>query len=134
MTLGVAAAGELAGAFAADDDGAGGAAEAAAPAKSAAAAAGRRRGSPAGQARDPREREVLDGRLVDLLERAVAPAGVVARVGRPRVGERLANRGGIEAALCLARDGTPATASLRAAAATDVVKISFLDRHFSVTR
>ena len=38
---------------------------------------------------DPRQRQALHVRLVDLRERAVAPAGVVAGVGRPRVGERL---------------------------------------------
>ena len=37
----------------------------------------------------PRQRQVLHVPLVDLRQRAVAPARVVAGVGRPRIGERL---------------------------------------------
>ena len=71
---------ELAGALAADDH------------VGPASAASRR------QPRHPRQREVLDGRVVDLFQRAEAAAGVVAGIHRPRVGQRLANGCRIEAA------------------------------------
>ena len=59
--------------------------------------AGRRRCTrPRGDPRHPGQREILHVRLVDLGERAVALARVVARIRRPRVGERPENLGRIE--------------------------------------
>ena len=58
---------------------------------------------PGGDAGHPREREVLHRGLVDLLQRAVSPASVVAGVGRPRLGQRLARFRGSHAA-ALARE------------------------------
>ena len=133
LHLGVVSAGELPGAFTADDDRRRGrAAEAATSAKSA-TAADRRRGIAGGQAGGPGEREVLDGRLVDLLERAVASAGVVARVGRPGIGERLANRRRVETALCLAREKRGGQHHC-GGSGNRTREDRFFDRHFSVTR
>jgi len=56
---------------------------------------GTRAGS-AGDLRDPRERQIFHVRLIDLRERAVAAAGVVAGVRRPLIGERLEQRRRIE--------------------------------------
>ena len=68
------------------------------------AAAARAAGHPGGEG----QRQVLHVRLIHLRERAVAPAGVVAGVARPRIGERLEKRRGIEPAAALARGaGTP---------------------------
>ena len=50
---------------------------------------------------DPSEREVLDRVPIDLLERAVSPAGVVAGVRRPGIRQRFQERRGIESAFCL---------------------------------
>ena len=97
------------------------------PAETAAAGRCRRSGR---DARDPRQREVLHGRLVDLRQRAVAPARVVARVGRPRVGERLAG------VACGSRPPCPCAATERRrerASARDQSR-QFLERHFRVTR
>ena len=57
----------------------------------------RRRGCRAVSRAVHAQREVLDRRLVDLRQRAEALAGVVARIRRPRIGERLLDRFGIEA-------------------------------------
>src|SRR5262249_53771910 len=70
-----------------------------AAARTAAGAAARASGRPRAlheAAREPREAEILHGRLVDLRERAVASAGVIARVRRPVVRERLEQRRRIE--------------------------------------
>ena len=82
LDVGAAAGAELAGAFAADDDVAAAAAATAAPPKPPT----RRAGGPPLTRCSPRQREVLDGRLVDLRQRAEAPAGVVAGIGRPGIG------------------------------------------------
>ena len=133
LHLGGGSGGELSGALTADDDGSRGrAAEAATSAKSATAAGGRR-GIAGGQAGGPGEREVLDGRLVDLFERAVASAGVVARVGWPGISERLANRRRVETALCLAREKRGGQHH-RGGSGNRTREDRFFDRHFSVTR
>ena len=110
---------ELAGAFAADDQ------------RRSATAAGHRppaaQRSRSGQPGSPGEREVLDGLLVDLRQRAVALAGVVAVVGRPRVGQRLEELGRIEA-LAPAPAGPPARASSEAGPE------QFFECHLSVAR
>ena len=74
-------------AFAADDH--------AAAAAAAAAEAPRRT---VDQPDRPRQGERLHRRLIDLLERAVPLAGVVAGVGRPLIAERFEQIGGVEAA------------------------------------
>ena len=76
---------ELAGPLAADDDRRT-AATAAAAAPSTARRIGRWVRSLRSSLADPGQPEILDGALVDLRERAVAPAGEVARVARPGVG------------------------------------------------
>ena len=93
---------ELARSESADDDRVGGSA---APASSATTARSRRRRGSSGWAhavrespRDPRERELLDGRLVDVLQRAVATARQITGVGRPRVGRWTQLRRGIDTA------------------------------------
>ena len=55
--------------------------------------------APRGEPRGPGEAQVLHGGLVDLFERAVALAGVVAGICGPLIPKRLEDLGGIEAAL-----------------------------------
>jgi hypothetical protein len=68
--------------------------------------AGARGAAPGGEARDPGEAQVFDGGSVDALERAVALARVVARVGGPLVpgSELLQDFRGIQARLAEHRD------------------------------
>ena len=80
---------------------------------------------------EPRQREVLHRRLVDLRERAVPPARVVAVVGRPRVLQRLQDVRGIEP-LALAQEedgqeeqGQEQERSLRGCFQTHMVVITF---------
>ena len=89
---------EVAGAFAADDESA-----AADRRRRGRRRSRRRRGSPTRRSvATPGQRQVLDGLRVDLRQRAVALAGVVAVVSRPRVRQRLQELGRVEA-LALAR-------------------------------
>src|SRR5439155_20276653 len=52
-----------------------------------------------GKSCDPGEAQVLDRRLVDLLERTVALAAVIARVSGPLIGKWLEDLGRIKSAL-----------------------------------
>ena len=49
-------------------------------------------------ARRPSQRQVLHVRLIDLGQRAVSTSRVIARIGRPRIGQRFQQLGGIKAA------------------------------------
>src|SRR5262249_1489300 len=82
-----------------DDRTAGSAAESAAAA--AASAEPARIRQPARELRHPREREVLDVALIDLGQRAVAPARVVTGIREPVVAKRLEDLFRIETALPL---------------------------------
>ena len=86
-----AAAADLAGSFAADDHRRSSPANAAESAASATHVAGTGR-----HLADPCQREMLHRRLVDLRERAVSLAGIIAGVGRPRIRQRLEDRRRIE--------------------------------------
>ena len=81
----------IARAFAADDH------RRAAAAASAAAAAPHR---PGVTRADPGQRQVLDIGLIDLLQRAVTLARVVARISGPRVAQRLLSKRGVECLRC----------------------------------
>src|SRR5262245_4432351 len=74
----------------------------------------------------PREREVLHGELIDLLERAVALAAVIARVGRPRLAERFQQLRGIQALALPAQE--------RRQQEERTSQRYSLQRHFTVTR
>ena len=87
---------EFVAAFAADDHR--GAAATAATAAAAPAARGGRTGRQLGH---PVQAESFDGGLVDLGQRAEAPPRVITRIGRPLIGQRFQDRGGIEPALAL---------------------------------
>ena len=76
----------------------------------------RRRAGAGGQLRRPRQRRRFTVVLVDLGQRAVALAGVVAGIGRPRVGERLEQIGGSDAR-APGRQG-PRAAAARAASSS----------------
>ena len=108
--------------FAADND----VAAAAATAASAASAAA---GMPVpGVTRvDPGQRQVLDGGLIDLGERAVAPAGIVAVVGGPRILQRL-EQFGREHSAC------PVPARMAGASSKRRGEQQLSECHFKVTR
>ena len=125
---------ELTSAFAADNDRRrDAAASTATSAKTASTATAGGRRITGGQPGRPRQREILDGGLIHLLQRAVPSAGVVARIGGPRVGERFANRGGIEPALSLAGEKR-GRQQHGCGGGNRRRKDHSFDHHFSVTR
>ena len=81
---------------------------------------------PSDELRDPSEREVLDRRLIDLLQRAVPLPRVVAGVSRPRIGQRLQQCGWFDAATLSGEDDRQQHQRRE--------RQQLLQRHFSVTR
>ncbi len=96
---------ELVAAFAADDNRR--ARSAASETAEAAAPATRRVRRTRRELSDPGQAEALDGRLIDLGQRAVPPAAVITGVGGPRVGQRLDDCRCISAAAACARPVDP---------------------------
>ena len=82
----------------------------------------------------PGEREVLDRRLVDLFQRAITLASVIAGIRRPHVGERLEQIGWRDA-LALGAELSLRTETEKNGQECDRCgEPQFFERHFKVTR